>query len=442
MPDTTLRGYGSVLYARRWMLALTVASAVAVAIALSLLLPDVYEARSEFYVVSESAALTTAASGRAVAFVAPLVVQETERWHLGILESQVVRRLVAQTVKGKDAAALRRDVDIEFSRKHIARVRARDRDPKRAAEIANAYPQALTTFLTQTGDARRRQTMSAIEDSLREVDVQLAATYKRLRTLLAEKRSPSVTAEVTFLAERKGALEREIATAMAQLEGIEKRIALTTEHLGAEAQRSSGVQGTLFISSIQRLRSEITGLEAELAAAQAEFDGRQGDQHPRVRTLSAKLAQQQQALQRELNSIGRAEVREVNSSYEQLRRELAALYNDRAAVRAEAAAKAAALEKIAGRADAMQDHALREQEIRVEIGRLERGRDALRLKQQDTLIQVAAEASPVVVVQWAEAPSEPKFPLILFNALVAAALGLIAGIYLALAYDYAARPRV
>ena len=134
-------------------------------------------------------------------------------------------------------------------------------------------------------------------------------------------------------------------------------------------------------------------------------------------------------------------MREPNSLHEQLRRDLLGLYKDRAGIRAEAVATGATLDALASRVDAMQTHGLREQELRADIERLEKSRSALRLRQREMRTQAAAETSPVVLVATATPAIEAKFPLPLFNALVAAILGLIAGIYVALAYDYSARAR-
>lgn len=425
------------------MVGLTVASAVAVAVGLSLLLPRIYESIGEFYVVSdaESGGVLSSGPSRASLLAMPLVMQELEKWYLGLLQSEAVRQIVSQAVKDKDPAALRRDVDVEFTRNHIVRVRARDRDPKLAAAVANAYPEALAEFLSKIGNERRKQNLEAMEKSIQDAGEALAQAEQQLKKLLAEKRSPSVTGEVARLQDRKAALESEMAAANAQVDGIEKRIALATEQLNAEAKRSSTLQGNLFSASVQRQLTGIADLEAELAAARAEYDGILGERHPKVRTLMAKIALRQQALARELEDMQRADVREPGTLHEQLRRDLVGLYKDRAAIRAENATRAINLDKLVTRVDSLQSPALREQEIRSEIERFSREREAMRQRQRDTMAQAAAESSLVVTLAAAREADEAKFPLPVFNALMAAFLGLIAGVYVAFAYDYLARAR-
>lgn len=445
MGTLTLYDYWTIIYRRRGMVGLTTASAVVVAVVISLLLAPVYESICEFYIISESGSdfRTTgipsapAKSSR----VAPVLVQELEKWYQGLLESEGVRQLVYNNVKAKDVVALRRDVDIEFTRKHIVRVRVRDYDPKIASDVANAYPPALTNFLAPIGKLREKQSLKSIDESLTEINEQLQPLYRQLRRLLAEKRSPSVSGEIQHLINRKATLESDLASANTQLEGIEERIKLTTDAFDAEIRQSSTLQGSLFMPSVQRLLNEIADIEAELAAARAEFDGKQGDRHPKVRTLAARLAQRQRSLERELDTIGKGAVREPGSLHEQLRRELLSLYKDRASTRVIVADKKTELNSLAKRVDDMQIYGLREQGIRAEIAHLEKSREALVLRRGDSLVQAASETSPVAIVAPAKPATEAKFPLPLFNALVAIVLGLIAGIYVALAYDYVVRAR-
>ncbi len=445
MATLTLYDYWMTIYRRRSMVGLTTASAVVIAVVISLLLPPVYESVCEFYLISESPTQIRTPSAPSApsrsSRVAPVVLQDLEKWYQGLLETVGVQELVHDSVQAKDVAALRRDVDIEFTRKHIVRVRVRDHDPKIASDVANAYPTALTNFLARIGDLREEQLLSSIDKSLTENNQQLEQMYKRLRRLLAEKRSPSVSGEIQQLINRKATLENDIASANTRLVSIDKSIKLTTDALTTEAQRTSTVQGNLFMPSVQRLVNEIADTEAELAAARAEFDGKQGNLHPKVRTLAAKLAQRHWSLERELEAIRKTEVREPGSMYEQLRRELLSHYKDRASNTVILADKQAELDSLSKRADDMQIPGLREHDIRAEIGGLEKAREALRSRENDTLTQSAAEASPVVIVAPAKPAKEAKFPLPLFNALVATLLGLIAGIYVALAYDYVARTR-
>jgi uncharacterized protein involved in exopolysaccharide biosynthesis len=443
MTESTLYDYARIVNRRRGMVALTTASAIVVAFVASLLLPDVYEARSEFYVVSESqtAALVTSGGGRIGAFTVPLVTQELEKWYLGLLKSEAVRRRVSESVADVSVSELANSVDIEFTRQHIGRVRARNHRPQHAAAIANAYPPALSAFLTDAGIGRRKLSLDAIAKSLREADYELATTQKHLRMLLSAKRSPSISGDLKVLGERKATYEREVAAAKVQLASIQKRIELTVEQLGAEAKLGSGLEGSLFDSSVQRTMSEIANLESELASLRAEFGGPQGERHPKVLSLSAALAQRQRELDQKLDKIGRARVRESGGAYELYRRELAALHKDRAAVRVELAEKDAALQRLGDDVDPVQYYSLLEEELRTKMRRIEKTRDGLRVRQEESQLQAAAEALPVIMVQTAEPPEEPMFPVTLFNALVAALLGLLAGIYVAFAYDYVTRAR-
>lgn len=438
MPANTLWDCWTIVRRRRALVGLTMASAVLVALAMSFALPSVYESVSEFYVVSDPSGRgpMSAASANAP-YTTPLVVQDIEKWYLGVLESEAVRRRVAAKAAGKTVQELDRDVDIEFTRKHIALVRVRDRDPTVAAGIAAVYPQALSEFLDDVNEERGRKTLAALDKALAQVNGELEKTQESLRVLLGEKGSPSVTGEIQRLLDRKTAVESELAASRARLQGIERRVALTSQQMQAEANRSATVEGNVFNPAMRRLRDELADTQAEFAAARAQLD----EKHPRIISLRAKINRLEQELEAAAKGLRQGEVREPGSLHEQLRRDLAAQVKERAAIRAEAASSEAALASLVQRVGTLQVPGLREQEIRTEIARLEKSRDMIRMQQRETLIQRASNALPVVVLGTPSPAEAPKFPMPAFNGLVAALLGLIAGVYVAFACDYIARAR-
>jgi uncharacterized protein involved in exopolysaccharide biosynthesis len=446
MKSLTAYDYWQILNRRRGMVGLTMASAVVVALVASLLLPPVYEAQCDFYIIAESPnqlrSIGSLSAPTKTSSVSPILFQDLEKWYQGTLESVSVRSIVRELVPNKDLISLRRDVDIEYSRKHILSVRVRDGDPGVAAATANAYPAALTRFLLQIGERRERLLAESIDKTIKENDKQLEKLYERLRRLLLDARSPGLVNELQGFTARKAGLESEIASNSSKTEVIDKNIKMTMDALSEEARRTVTTQGTQLISTLQRLQNDIADIEADLAAARAEFDGPQGEQYPKVRELVARLAQRRQSLEHELEAVRSGDpVREPSSTYEQLRRELLNLYRDRLSTTATLAEKKAELAALSARADEMQVPTQREQDIRAEITSLEQARQGLRSRADDMVTENAAESAPVVILASAYPPTEAKFPLAVFNTLVAALLGLIAGAYVALAYDYVCRVR-
>lgn len=425
------------VYRRGAVIAITVGSAVATALLASLLMPNVYQSVTEFYLSSDPQAFGLLSHSGPAATAPVLLGKENEKWMVGITESAAVRERVHRSVPQKSVADLAEDVDVDVTSNHIIQLRVRDRDPQVAAMIANTYPGAIQDFLRAASAVRGRQTSAAYQEALSELDREVIETQLKMQRLLADQRSPGVQADMQKLLERRTALETELEKARARLEGIDQRISVATGQLNAEAT----LRGALFSRDQLRLMKDVSDLEADLAAARVEFDGKYSERHPKIKSLTVRLQRKQAELEQETAALKKAEVKPADFFHEQLRREILGLYKDRSAAKAEIISNTQSMSALEQRISKLSPGMLREQEIQAEIDRLEKSRDSLRQRERDIRTNAAVETSPVVVVATATPSPEAKFPRPLFNALVAALLGLIAGIYVALAYDFDARAR-
>ena len=421
------------VYRRGAVIAITVGSAVATALLASLFMPNMYQSATEFYMSSDPHAfglLSTSATP-------VLFGKENEKWMVGITESTAVRERVHRNVPQKSVAELAEDMDVDVTRNHIIRVRVLDRDPQVAAMIANAFPGAIEDFLRSASTVRGTQTSAAYQKALSEVDQEVVEAQMKMQRLLADQGSPGVQADMQKLLERRTALETEMERSRARLEGIEQRINVATGQLNAEAT----LRGAVFSQDQLRLMKDVSDLEADLAAARVEFDGKYSERHPKIKSLAVRLQRKQAELEQEIAALKTAEVKPADFFHEQLRREILGLYKDRSAAKAEIISDTQSMSALEQRIGKLPPGMLREQETQAEIARLEKSRDLLRQRQREILTNAAVKTSPVVVVTTATPSPEAKFPRPLFNALIAALLGLIAGIYVALAYDFDARAR-
>ena len=425
------------IYRRGAAIAITVASAVTMGLLASLLMPEVYESATEFYLSSDPQAFGLLSRSGPAATASGLLGKENEKWMVGITESAAVRERVHRSVRQKSVSELAEDVDVDVTRNHIIRVKVRDRDPQVAAMIANTYPRAIQDFLRAASAVRSKQTSAAYQEALTELNREIVETHLKMQRLLADQRSPGVQADMRKLLERRTALETELEKARARLEGIDQRINVATGQLNAEAT----LRWALFSQDQLRLMKDVSDLEAELAAARVEFDGKYSERHPKIKSLAVRLQRKQAELEQEIAALKTAEVKPADFFHEQLRREILGLYKDRSAAKAEIISSTQSMSALEQRINKLPPGMLREQEIQAEIDRLEKSRDSLRQKQRELRTNAAVKTSPVVVVATATPSAEAKFPRPLFNALMAALLGLIAGIYVALAYDFDARAR-
>lgn len=427
---------------------MTIAAAIATAYATSRLMAPLYDARCVFYVVDDVESASVIVAGAAGSLGAhlpgvflPSTVEAVAASHVGILQTDAVRKAVFERVPRKPQPRLESDVDVIAFKKYLLSVRAWDADAQLAADVANAYPAALNEFLQSVAQQRARDSLRAMEQSRAEVVPQLEQARMRLQNFFSSRHTPSVRSELNHLLGRKSSLESAIQNAEANLQGIDKRIELAEAQVAREAQSSMSRLGALSSSTIQRLMKEVSDLEAELAGVRTEFDGKQADKHPRIRSLTASLAQRQRDLDLETAALQKSVVKIPGTLYEQLRRDVLGYYKDRTATKAEMAENRVALERLVTRIVREQPGASAEAELTAEVVRLERMVDSLTLAVRSSQIRSAMKSDVVVVLSEAKASDEPKIPLPLFNSFLASVLGLIAGVYLAFACDWLLRRR-
>lgn len=440
--------YWLVLVRMRAVAFLTMAAAAVTAYLTSWLIDPVYDAQSRFYVVDAADPGGVILSGTAGSLVGqspgaflPSLAEAAIASHVGILQTDAIRKRVHERVPQKPIRQLETDIDVWPVKKYLLGMRAWDKDPKVAAAVANAYPAALNEFLQSVAAQRARDSLRALQQSRGELETQLRTARIKRERFLDLQHTPSVKDELNKLLDRKSNLEFSIQTAQARLQGIDERIARAEEQLQREARASMSSLGALSSSVIQRLMKEVSDIEAELAGARTEFDGKQGDKHPRIKSLMATLAQKQHDLQMENAALQKSEVKTPESFYEQLRREILNHYKDRTATKAEMAENRVALARLMARIDRQQPGLSKEAEITAELASLERMLDSAVLAIRNTQIQAAVQSDLVVVLSEAKVATKPTVPAPLFNTFVAAVLGLIAGVYLAFAYDWLVRAR-
>jgi uncharacterized protein involved in exopolysaccharide biosynthesis len=392
--DKTLYDYWLVVYRQRAVVLLTVASAMAAAWILSKTLPPVFEAQCDFFFIQEMlpSSFFSPDSGPARRRVFPMTISELERSYKSIVDSNAILRLLRERISAEfrelDIDEL--DVDVAVTRDHVMRVTVWGPDPEMVARVANAYPQVVDDFLNDLTLRRQQEVLKAMEEEFSDAQRQLAAARDELRDFLLGQGASNVSNRARALMERRQTLEAEIQTTQAQIAAVDRRILEAEERFRSEAANEA----------VERLGSESMGARRETAP--------RGPQ---------------------------------DSFYEQLRREVIESHVERAALEAKLASQRRSLREVMQRAGSSPTQRLREEEMEAGLGRARRMVESLAVRTAEMRAQANTRYDQVVILEEAETPTKPAFPIPLFDTLLAAPLGLLAGVYLAFLYDYILRVR-
>lgn len=440
-PEPTTTGQAwQALQSRKGLVLLTAASAAAAAVVISLLIPPVYESRVVFQVAESP-------EGESLGAAARSLLPGTDpgaALHVVTLQSMLIRREVAAQVPGRRPEALEEATDVSVFRKAALQVRVLDTEAEMAARLANAYPEALERFLVQRRATRREASIAALDTQRSRALERAQAARAALGGFLQQQRTPSLQREQDGLLARWQQAQAELAAAELRSASLTQRLAATAQQVQAESLLAAGgLQSP--VPALQRLAQELAALEVDLAAARAEYDGEQGALHPKVKALSARVQQRRQQLADEsaAQAGGGAASAPLPADQlrEQLRRELLELQRQRQSLGAEIQGRRAEAERLRRQLGDGQAPRLQEQQLQLQLENALREADLLGQRLVELNTQALRRDRQVLVLTEAVPAGAARFPNAVWNGLLGAGLGAVAGLYLALYSRLSGRAR-
>jgi len=152
-------------------------------------------------------------------------------------------------------SALRQRVSISVDRKDgMITVEVTDKNPKKAAEIANAYPEELDKLLQQLTIQEASNRLAFLEKERSQVNQHLALAEDTLRAFSEKNNVLQIDTQA------KGVLEY-IARLRAEIDSKEVQIQVMRQ------------QATSYNYDVVRMETEVQGLKSKLKTAEKQYDG-------------------------------------------------------------------------------------------------------------------------------------------------------------------------
>lgn len=427
----TLHDYWIAIYSRKYLiLAVGLVSAV-FAWAISSWLPPVYEAKASFYVPVQMAQAQASDRPTQQSPLLPVPEEKSSGVNVGIIKSKDIARRVQQLFPDKPLGYFQKNVDFVIGNGFTVDIYVRDRNPKVAAAIANAFPPAYDEFHSKALSRRDVGAGIAIRKQLDDVTQQLATLTQRLeqakggRTLLPESQQMDLFK----------AFKTNLEDSDAEIRATRERIRKIEQQLKAESSNYEPGEVVLDSPRIDALKSTVTQLEIDLAKPSNDLR----EEHPQVKALKSQLDIARAALHTEISRMIKSRSKPSGSLYETLRRELIEQVNQLKYYEAKAEALQTSLQKI--------DDSIKSDMPRIDsLETLQKERDQMQTLEatlKRSLHQVTMQEqypqSSIVFLEHAYPPDHPAFPVPPLNAVVAMLLGLAGGCYYALFLDYLSR---
>jgi capsular exopolysaccharide synthesis family protein len=375
------------------------------------LLPPVY--RAEALVLIEPRGSRVAAEGAATSVLdleGSAVDSQVEVLSSPGLVSRVVDKLSMDQPEAAppDRAAMVEELlgrleVVRQGKTRVIAVRVRDRDPVRAAQIANLLVEAWLVDQLAGKYTLVTRTTGWFGDKLRALGQQVAAAEARV-VAFREEHAQVLDVALARVDDRLADLEREHLLALAARRALEARVTALRQ------RAADSTIGTAALGAVTPLLSALEAAQADLVRREAELRGLYGEKHP----LVADLLREKVELTRRIESERQAILARFEADLTEARERERTLAAELERIRGIAAqARRAELEKRRLEREAELDRRLYESFA----SRLQATSDAEAVEQPDA--RIIAEATP---------PMAPIFP----QARIILPIGIITGLGLGL----------
>ncbi|MEP9411383.1 MAG: hypothetical protein HRF42_08270 [Candidatus Brocadia sp.] len=435
MAEKNLLEYWFVLYNKKIIILVITLSAMITAGGLSKILSPVYEAKAVFFVPKEPDTATFFAPGGKTARspFAPEAKEDTQGPYIGILKSRTIAERVQKEFPHKRITDLmRRDINFVLSNEYMIEVYARDRDPCRAAGIANAYVKYFRQLMDGYSLISQAEKQATIEDAIASNERKLLEATEALSAFQQKNKTANMDEETRQLISMKTVFESQLETYQVSYHENKKRV-LTAKRKLKEEFRTFNASGLVITSPLlEKLKEQLVDTEGKMASLRVEIK----ESHPAYMTLKKNYDEIKKNIDKEIDSIIKSQAKDHNTFYENLRRQLINLYIDKSGIKAAINATKKALRGIDARITKIPELKNQLDALTTEIERYKKIIDTLRIDLEEVKAQTRRTPQVAVMVEEAIPPANPSFPILWLNILVAGTAGILGGIFYCLFLNY------
>ncbi|MBE7445610.1 MAG: hypothetical protein HS132_10325 [Planctomycetia bacterium] len=349
MADKTLLEYWFILYKRKLIILTITLSAMITAGVLSKILSPVYEAKAVFFVPKEPDVTTFFTSPGEIMARSPLMPSSNEEPHgpyIGILKSQTIASLVQKDFPHKTAEALmRRDMDFVLSDEYMLEVYARDKNPRMAADIANAYVKYFKQLMGEYSLKSQSERQATLEEDIARYQKSLSRAKGILKVFQQKNRTANLDEEIKQLITMKTTFESQLETSQALYNENKNKILTTKRKLKDESVAFNASELIITSPLLEKLRAQLVDIESKMAALRVEIK----ETHPDYMILKENYEEVAKNINKEIEVVIKSQVKAPDTFYENLRRQATILYVDGEGIKAAIRGNKKTLKGIEGR---------------------------------------------------------------------------------------------
>ena len=289
-----------------------------------------------------------------------------------------------------------------------------------AADIADAYPTALSAYRRSEDTSAARRQVRYVENALVRTRGELERAEEALKRFQERHTLVAMEPEAAAVAQRRAQVETDLAGLQVSLQESRKRLAAMLPRMRDRAATDGAPAPPG--GDVDRLRTKLVELESDLLTVLSSYK----EEHPQVVELRSSIAALKRQLRRQVAKSVSAVDRELLPELIDLRVTVIAGEARQAALRVEEA-------RLASKVRALPETMLRYARLNREV----RTKEGIHQMLMDQLYRarIAADQAnpPIRPLDPAEAPDAPSSPNVKRNVVLATFLGLLAALFLAFA---------
>lgn len=239
--------------------------------------------------------------------------------YLSILRSEALAQMIARRIPGHSTASIQKNTRIKgLAYNSHYKITVRDRDPKIAAEIANAYPVEANNFLREMFLPPMRSSWADLNQRIQETERDFQKVQRQLLQLRAKHKIMSPSEEIARLVKERGSFTSQLEESRIRLEELHSKISVVKEQLAHERKMQLSSESMTTNPVINHLKTTLATLQIKIAGALSRYS----EEHPNVIRLKTEYAQTKKNLEREVDKIFDSQTKSINPMYERLRQML------------------------------------------------------------------------------------------------------------------------
>lgn len=431
-----LLDYWIALYKQKKVILTITVISVVTTVALSFYLDPVYEAKALFYVPSLSPAKSYLAGSSTDKMARDILIpnsskEEASAPYIGMLKSKSFAEAIHKEFPSKDVMKLMLfDVNFNLTDEFMLEIFVRDKDPKIAADIANAYIRNLNNLLQNV--SLNTADVYLLNNQVADTEKQLLEAKAAIKSFEEENKIASLPEELKILTDQRSSFQTAIENAEVQIRENKESIKAYTDELKKENQLISENNFILTNSSIDHLEKKLSDQAAQIASSSVELK----EEHPEVKGLKNQYNETSGRLKKEIQNLVSSQVKPGALIYEELRQKLINALVEKNKLQATLDGCKEAVNRLNARLKLFPAINSRWNSLNDNVERAKKVYEQLKMTLKEAQIQDEKAVQYVVVVDHSKPPKNPSFPIMWINISISLIFGVIAGVFYAFLLDY------